>query len=146
MNWKLEATERLRQYDAMRQALVNLPEEIRCLEQEAYNLRGKNLERPPGRVRGCRQEDLLLSNLVHRQELAAALKRTGIWLEITDRALGALSPEEKLILHRLYVYPERGSLERLCADLEVEQSSIYRKRDKALRKFTCALYGFSDEK
>ena len=146
MNWKLEATERLRMYDAMRQAMVNLPEEIRQLEQEAYTLRGKNIEKPPGRVRGCRQEDLLLSNMVHRQELEAALKRTGAWLQVTDRALAALTPEEKLILHRLYVYPERGSLDRLCTDLEVEQSSIYRKRDKALRKFTCALYGFSNEK
>lgn len=141
MNWKTEAVEKLRRYDAMRQAMVNIPEEIRRLEGEVYSLRGKGMEQAPVKERGCRPEDILLTNLVCRQELAAALEQTGNWLRITDRALGALNPEEKLILHRLYICPERGSLDRLCTDLEVEQSSIYRKRDKALQKFTYALYG-----
>lgn len=141
MNWKLEATEKLQRYDAMRQATLNIPEEIKRLEEEAYKLRSANVERAPVRRRGCRPEDLLLSNFVHRQELALMLEHTENWLRIADRALAVLTPEEKLILHRLYICPERGSLDRLCTDLQVEQSSIYRKRDKALRKFTYALYG-----
>lgn len=141
MNWKTEAMDKLRRYDAMQQAMVNLPEEIRRLEEEAYSLRGANMDKAPVKEGAYRQEDILLSNLVYRQELSAALEQTGNWLRIADRALGALTPEERLILHRLYIYPERGSLDRLCTDLQVEQSSIYRKRDKALRKFTYALYG-----
>ena len=144
MNWKLEAMEKLQRYDAMRQAEMNLPEEIKRLEAEAYSLRGKNMESTPVKTRGCRPEDILLSNLVQRQELASALEKTIRWLQITDRALSALTPEEKLILHRLYIYPERGSVDRLCGELNVEQSSIYRKRDKALRKFTIALYGMTE--
>ena len=144
MNWKEEAMDKLRRYDAMRQAMVNLPEEIRRLEDEAYSLRGKTMDNTPVKGRGCGREDILLSNLVHRQELAAALEHTANWLRITDRAMAALTPEEKLVLHRLYIYPERGSVDRLCGDLKVEQSSIYRKRDKALRKFTYALYGICE--
>lgn len=144
MNWKVEATDKLRRYDAMKQAMVNIPEEIRRLEAEAYSLRGKTIDQAPVKERGCRPEDVLLSNLVHRQELGLALKQAGDWLQIVDRALAALTPEEKLVLHRLYIYPERGSLDRLCTDLQVEQSSIYRKRDKALRKFTYALYGICE--
>lgn len=144
MNWKVEATDKLRRYDAVKQAMVNIPEEIRRLEGEAYSLRSKNMEDAPVRERGCRPEDVLLSNLVQRQELTMVLERTADWLRIADRALSALTPEEKLILHRLYIYPERGSLDRLCQELKVEQSSIYRKRDKALRKFTYALYGICE--
>ena len=87
------------------------------------------------------REDSLLNNMVHRQELSFALQQAELWLDVTDRALGALTPEEKLILHRLYIYPERGAIERLCGELGIEQSSIYRKRDKALHRFTLALYG-----
>ena len=58
--------------------------------------------------------------------------------------MSALSPQEKLILHRLYIYPESGSLERLCKELEVETSSIYRRRDKALKHFTMAYYGIDE--
>lgn len=144
MNWKTEAMEKLCRYDAMQQSVINLQEEIQRLEQEAYSLRSMNMEKPLVRKRGSSKEDVLLSNLVHRQELSEALKQAGQWLRITDRALAALSPEEKLILHRFYVYPERGGVDRLCQELQVEQSSIYRKRDKALRKFTYALYGICE--
>ena len=36
MNWKEEATEKLRKYDAMRLAVQNLPEELKRVEQQSY--------------------------------------------------------------------------------------------------------------
>lgn len=141
MNWKTEALERLARYDAMRQAKINLPEEIKRLEMEAYSLRGKSMETEPVKSCGSRPEDAMLTNLVYRQELAESLDQVERWLQVTNRALAALTPEEKIILHRLYMYPEQGSLNRLCGELQVEKSSIYRKRDAALQKFTYSLYG-----
>ena len=141
MNWKTEATEKLRRYDAMRQAVLNLPVEIKRLQIAAQGLRSANPQAallPKGENR---REEALLNNMVHRQELNWSLEQAKDWLKITDRALTALSAEEKLILHRLYIYPERGALDRLCNELGVEHSSIYRKRDKALERFTVALYG-----
>ena len=35
MNWKQEAVERLRLYSGMKQAVKNLPQELKRLEQEA---------------------------------------------------------------------------------------------------------------
>ena len=87
---------------------------------------------------------MLLNNLVCREDLAQALNQAKLWVSTTDRAFGALSPEEKLVLYRLYLYPERNALDRLCQELGLEQSSIYRKRDQALRRFTTALYGISN--
>ena len=82
-----------------------------------------------------------MDNLVHRQELQWTLEQAKSWVRITERALRTLSPEEKLILHRMYILPERGCLDRLSMELGIEQSTIYRRRDKALHKFTMALYG-----
>ena len=141
MNWKSEAMEKLRRYDAMRQAVLNLPVEIKRLQIAAQSLRGVNSDTTPVKGGGNRREEALLNNLVHRQELCWSLEQAKNWLKMTDRALTALSAEEKLILHRLYIYPERGSLDRLCNELGVEHSSIYRKRDRALERFTIALYG-----
>ena len=81
---------------------------------------------------------------IHRQELLWTLEQAQLWLKTTDRALSALSNEEKLILHRLYIYPEARASERLCAELGMETSSIYRRRDKALRHFTLAYYGIDE--
>ena len=56
--------------------------------------------------------------------------------------MDALSNEELVILQRMYLFPERGAVDRLCSELGVEQATVYRKRDKALQRFTTAMYGF----
>ena len=141
MNWKTEAMEKLKKYDAMRQAALNLPEEINRLEQESVSIRGARVDGTAVRGGGSKREEAILNNMAERQELAWALEQTQSWLRVTERAIGALPADEKLVLHRLYICPERGAISRLCGELGLEQSSIYRKRDRALRRFTMALYG-----
>ena len=140
MNWKTEAVEKLKSYDAMRKSAENIPEELRRLELAATGIRSAAIGEMSVKGNG-RREDALLSIMMQKQELQWALEQAQLWIRTTNRALGALSSEEKLILYRLYMYPEKGSVERLCNDLGVEQSSIYRKRDRALQKFTLAFYG-----
>ena len=144
MNWKSEAKEKLRRYDAMRLATINIPQEIQRLEVDAQSIRAAKMDAPVVKGSGGHREDALLNNLLHRQELLWTLQQAQFWLQTTERAMSALSPQEKLILHRLYIYPESGSLERLCKELEVETSSIYRRRDKALKHFTMAYYGIDE--
>lgn len=141
MNWKTEAIEKLQKYDAMRLATINLPEQITLLEVEARNLRSATVDGTPVKGGGSKREEVMLNNLVRRQEMTLAYKQAQTWLKVTDRALSSLSPDEKLVLHRFYIYPERGCLERLCGELGVEKSAVYRKRDSALKRFTIALYG-----
>ena len=141
MNWKEEATNKLRKYDAMRMATKNLPDELRRLEQAACAIRSARTDSTPVKGGTNLREDMLLNNIVYREELSQALSQAKIWVTTADRALGILTPEEKLILHRLYICPERNALERLCNELDLEHSSIYRKRDQALQRFTMALYG-----
>ena len=144
MNWKAEAKEKLRRYNAMRLATVNIPEEIQRLELDAQSIRSPRWDKHGAAPNTRSREDALLDNLVHRQELAWTLQQAQIWLRSTDRALAALPNDEKQILHRLYIYPEKGSLEKLCKELEMEISSIYRRRNKALRHFTLAFYGIDE--
>lgn len=141
MNWKAEAKEKLRRYDAMRLATINIPEELERLEIDAQSIRAAKYDNTVVNSGGSHREDAMLSNIIHRQELAWTLQQAQSWLKTTDRALTALTKEEKLILHRLYIYPEAGALERLCKELGVEVSSIYRRRDRALKHFTMAFYG-----
>lgn len=124
MNWKAEATGKLRRYDAMHQAEKNLSEEIDRL-QVAENA----------------PEDERLNELVQHGELEDSLRQVRKWLQSVSRALAALTPEEKLVLYRMHMYPEKGNVDRLCEELRLEKSSVYRRRKRALRKFTIALYG-----
>lgn len=144
MKWKNEAMEKLRRYDTMRQAMRNISEEIRRLREEAVVLRRNAMDMPLVRSSGGRGDETLLNNIAQRQELEWTLKQVRFWLANADRGLMALAEDERLVLQRFYLYPEKGALERLCAELGVEQSTVYRKRDQALENFTIAMYGFAE--
>lgn len=144
MKWKNEAMDKLRKYDAMQMAKKNIPEEIRRLKSEATAMRRASLDTPFVRSSYGRREEQMLNNIAQRQELEWTLKQVKHWLSVTDRGLLALPEDERLVLQRLYLYPEKGAVDRLCAELGVEQSSIYRKRDQALERFTVAMYGFCE--
>lgn len=142
MNWKAEAVEKLRRYDAMCRARENLPLELRRLEQE-YTAIGTGMTdrigTGSGNVRS--REDWMLNNVMARQQLTWSLDQARSWTDLVERALSALSSNEQLILRRLYILPQSGALDQLCEELGMERSSVYRHRDKALSKFTLCLYG-----
>ena len=64
-------------------------------------------------------------------------------VEILEGALQVLSPEERIVAEQLFIYCEKGNVQRLCEMLHVEQSSIYRRRDRVLEKVGQAL-GLTD--
>ena len=144
MQWKEEAIEKLKRYKAMQTAVKNIPEQICMLEASAVSLRSPAAPKlgGSGNIRG--REDAMINNLAERQELEWSLARVKQWLAVMNRGLDALTPEEIIILQKLYLFPERGAVDKLCSDLGVEQATVYRKRDKALHRFTVAMYGFQE--
>lgn len=89
----------------------------------------------------ARENLKVLAELEPSRELTARLKKTEKTLGVIKRGLAVLTPEERLVLSRFYIYREKGNPQRLCEALGVEQSSVYRRKDKALGKFTEAIYG-----
>lgn len=136
--------EKLRRYDIMRQAMRNIPEEIARLKAESTALRKASTDAVHVKGGGGRREDALINNLVQQQELEQTLRQVRQWLNVADRGLLALDTDERLIVQHLYLYPQKGAIERLCSELGLEQSSVYRKRDQALHRFTAAIYGFPE--
>lgn len=144
MNWKAEAAEKLQKYDAMRRAVTGIPKELARLEQE-YRALSSAMGCGYNGAKNIRQrEENMMNNIVSRQELQWSLEQAQRWMEHVNLALGVLTPEEKRILHNFYIAPTPGSTERLCVDMGVEKSSLYRRREKALQRFTLALCGATE--
>lgn len=141
MDWKHETIEKLKEYTARKNAVVSIPEEITRLEEAVYGLRAVSADVMPRSGGENTQEDKLLSNIVHRQELERRLADTQIWLATVDRALDLLAREDRLILERFYIHPAKGNVDRLCEELAIEKAGIYKRKDKALRRLTIAIYG-----
>ena len=141
MDWKQEAAEKLTQYEARRQALESIPAEIRRLELDYSGLRASAADSIPTPGGGSRREDAMLTNIVRREELARQLESARAWVALADGGLAALDEEDRLVLDRFYVHRHKGACERLCEELDREKAQVYRRRDRALKRFTLALYG-----
>ncbi len=144
MNWKREAIDKLKNYEAHREALENIPKEIKRLESAYAGIRSATTDGTPVSGGGNTREDFMLSNIVHRDELKRRLREARLWVAQVDKALAVLDDEERLVLDRFYIHRAKGNVGELCERLNVEQATVYRKRDSALRRFTIALYGVTE--
>lgn len=141
MNWKIEAMGKLKQYEAKKQALQNIPMEIARLELAMKSIRSATADGTPVQGGGSGREDMLLSNIVHREELQRALEQAKAWVKIVEGGLSVLGEDERLILDRFYINPAPGNVDRLCGEMGIEQATVYRRREKAIHHFTISLYG-----
>lgn len=141
MDWKKEAIDKLRIYEAKRGSVLRARQEIQRLKQEMCNIRAARTDGAPVSGGTSRREDMMINNIALRQELRWAIADTEKWLKTVDGALATLSPEERAILDRMYINRHKGNVERVCDELKIEKTSVYRRRDAALRKFTISMYG-----
>lgn len=144
MNWKFEAIEKLKEYTARKNAITSIPEEIKRLEEDAQRIRAASTDATPVQGGGSAREDMLLSNIVHREELQRRLSDARRWVDIVDGGLSVLTDDDRLVLDRFYIHPMRGNVDRLCDELAVEKAAVYKRKEKALHRFTVALYGTTE--
>lgn len=143
--WKYKAIDKLKDYSAQKASLQNLPEEISRLESEAYSIKSATADGKPVKGGGSGREDRLLSNFVKREEHKAMLRRAELAVGMVDRGLAVLSKEERHILDVMYIIREKGYVDRLMAEFDLqEESSLYKRANKALQHFTIAMYGATE--
>lgn len=66
--------------------------------------------------------------------LCQSLTQIRLLTDQLERGLSVLTEEERLILDMMYINPVRGVTMALCEKLEVELSTVYRRRNKAIEK------------
>lgn len=143
--WKYKAIDKLKDYTAQKAALQNIPDEIARLESEVTSIRSAAADSTPVKGGGSRREDMLLSNIVEREEYRALLERTKYAVGIVERGMSVLSPEERHILDVMYIVREKGREERLMDEFGLqERSSLYKRANKALLHFTIAMCGATE--
>ena len=141
MDWKREAADKLRCYEAKRASAVLAREEMQRLTYEATRIRSAAADGTPVRGGGSTREDVMVDNIVRRGELDTAMRIAALWVRTVEAGLAVLDAEERHILDRFYIRRAGGHVERLCEELHLEKSQVYERKDRALRHFTLALYG-----
>ena len=142
MDWKPAAIQRLKDYEARKNAIQLIKEQLETLNMQFTSIRAAKTDGEPIKGgEGNRREDMLLSNIVLRDELKANYKIATREIEITEKGLAALTKEERRILELFYIARPYDHVSRLCEELSVEKSEVYRRKNTALDKFTIACYG-----
>lgn len=140
--WKYKAIDKLKDYAAVKASLLNIPAEISVLESEAYSIKSATSDGTPVKGGGSAREDRLLSNIARRGELEQMLARAKMSVTVVERGLAVLNAEERHILDVMYIFRQPGYINRLMDEYNLaEESSLYKKANKALLHFTIAMYG-----
>ena len=141
-NWCVFAIQRLRDYESRKEAIDNLTEQIKLLEDKFTAIRSATTDSTP--VQGGnenKREQMLINNIATREELQNNLEITKQEIAITEKGLAALTETEKKILQRFYINRTKGYVERLCDELYISKTELYRQKEDALKRFTMVCYG-----
>jgi hypothetical protein len=143
--WKFKAIDKLKDYPAQKASIANLTEEISRLEMEACSIKSATGDGAPVKGGGSGKEERLLSNIVQREEYSLMRDRARLSVSMVERGLSILTPDEKHLLDKMYIDHDRGDVPRLMNELGLlEVSSLYKRVNKALRRFTVALFGCTE--
>ncbi len=139
MNWKKETIQRLANYPQALCSLQLLPREIRRAENDLASMGSAPLAHTRG-PKG-RGDQRLICQLERIDRLKDRLTEAESWVADTNTALGSLPAADRRLLELLYLTARPMGVDRICAAMGLERSSLYRRRDRALEKMAAALYG-----
>lgn len=141
MNWKKQIIEDLRDYPLKLEAMYQIPEKIKRLEDEYTGLKSARNDSTPVSGSTNKREDALVNNIVERDKLKLNYSIIKRQISALEKGLELLTDTERLILDRFYIHGAKGNIDRLKDELGYEKSQLYCMRNDALRKLTIGMYG-----
>ena len=139
--WRKQAESDLKIYEASKQALINIPDQIKELEEKLTSIRSQSADNVSVKGGGGSRDDAYLNNIVARDRLKANLDDSRRFVSRVSNALSILTEDEKELLRRFYMIPEKGAAYNMAAEKHVDHKTVYRWKDDALDRFTIAMYG-----
>jgi hypothetical protein len=141
VNWCVFAIQRLRDYENKKQAIKSINEQIQILKEKYVSIRSATTDGTPVQDNNNKREEMLIYNISKREELQRNLKIITHEIKITENGLNVLTCEEKKILNDFFINRRKDYILRLCDELHISKTELYRSKDEALKKFTVACYG-----
>lgn len=144
MDWRNESIWELRNLEAKRASIADIQTQIREFDLRMKAVRSATSDATPVSGGGSGREDMLLNWVTEKDALAATLAVVRLQIELIERALQALSDEDREILELCYIRARSGTLNQLCERLQCEVATVYRRRNRALRNYTIRRRGMME--
>lgn len=139
--WKMKAINDLEQYKSKKQALLNIPTEIKELEAKMSSVRSPSADSISVKGGGGDCNKAYLDNICARDELQKNLEAAQRLVNKVSAALSSLSDDEREMLERRYIQRNKRAVKEISADWGVHERTVSRRMDEALFHFQTAMYG-----
>lgn len=143
-NWIYNAKQDLIEYPSLLQALENIPNQIKELEEQITSLRGTQYDKTPVQGGMSGTESRLIDYIDRKERLKINLQVVAERTNRIGRGLSKLNDKERRVIDRLVINKTYRNIDRLCEELGYEKAQIYRIQEGALKKFTLSMFGVVD--
>ena len=144
MNWKKAAIEDLQRYNGLKASLMNIPERIESLTCKKNSVQGVQTDKIQTSGGSGNYDGFLVDSMVEIKRLEYLLAANKILVDLIEKGLDDLHDKERKVLEKFYINRYYGYIDDLMQELCIEQSQVYRLKDRALEKFVCFMYGIED--
>lgn len=144
MNYKYDCIDELKNYRYRVQSLESLPDEIKFCSEQMDGIHSAATDAIPVKGGGSTREERLVNAIVRKGNLEETLKTVKWKISRVEKGLSLLTDEQRRILELFYMRREWGYKERLCKELNISMSELYRRKDEALRQYALCRYGMTE--
>lgn len=116
-------------------------DEISTLQEQLTSIKGAKMDGMPVHGGANSRENWLVNTLCHIDRLKAEARYAESKAQLTRKALDTLDYDNRRILEVLYVDKQRNGAQRLCDELNCDDSTVWRKRETALKDYDRARHG-----
>lgn len=139
---KKMAVKDLSQYYLLKNSLDILPKEIRILQNSS-------LYHSPNACSGSKpsadNDAKFINHIARIENLQLQLENNKAKVSAMETALKAITSAQRDILFSYYINRQRRSVTNLAVDTLTDRSALYRRADRALKKYILAYFGTLEE-
>ena len=139
--WQYQAEQDLREYEALKASIQNLPEQIEELREKMTELRSPGAESGGSHGGGATADSRIINLVCLIDDRKQTLKENRSRVRRIERALKGLTAEERRVLELFYITGEVNAAERLMDELCVARKAVYYRREQAMLQFSIAMHG-----
>lgn len=139
--WKLKCKTDLYNLRKNEAAIESIPSDIALERERMTAIKSACTDSTPVQGGGNNYDDRLNNSICLINMLTANLHFAEKEVELTCKALDKLADEERRILEVLYIDKQRNGAQRLCDELNCDDSTVWRKAKRALTDYCTARYG-----
>ena len=132
-----------RYYEKM-QAIDSLQDEIDMLSARMEGIRSPARDATPVQGGSSTAEDRIVDAIYSMDNLKVRHELVKWQVRQMDRGLSILTDQQRRILEVAVMRREYNAIDRLCDELHISRSELYRRMDEAIKRYTICRCGVTE--